>query len=794
MIHIRLLSLAKKKHYYYKLITYTLIVSLLPLFFISFLFYHNTEETMQREMQKANTNYLMQTVNAMEIVTNQINNSFRQLSLDKVIREFEIFPQGSYLEGLSGSLAEDDQPKIYHYLDTKQRLFAILSVLKQSNQFINSVYFYDDSKQLVITADGMQYQPEQFYDKGWDKFTETFTSFPVFMDLRSATQRDGTVKDVLPFVYMSPIQGNYLVVNMDADSLYTSFVSKLDNKLDSAFVVLSASGNMLLYDASNALNERIGMDPKMKEQLGKSGGPAFESEYDGRRMLVTSIRSDALGWTFVTATALDDLYRSISNIKGIVLLTSFLLVVATGLLALLTTRNIYRPILHLIQYIKNKDQNFHDPETKYRDYNELNMIRGSLEGAYEDRSSLQVRLKESVPANQEKFVRSLLRPHSYDKAAIAERLRYLGLSVELEGLMLMLLSLEESYGTADGVESEDINKLHIIDIAENEIPGERHRIVMELGEGKFIVLINCSPHDFHEYFGVAEQIIRCVRERLGLTCSIGIGTYCDDIGDLQRAYGEAEEALRYRSIAGPCKVMYIDDFRLEGTPLFVYPKEKETALVTYIVNGETEQARSVLAEMMKDFRDQQVKVHYRQMQHAFVRLLGGFVAAANDLRLDLDSVMQTKSNLYSVLLQKNDLNETAAWFDEMIVKLSSQIDHAFQEKNNRHIEQVMRILESDYGQNMSLTVAADRLGLNPSYLSRIFKGKNGESFSECLTRIRIEQSKRLLLETSLKIKDIGERIGYNKTTYYSKLFKEFTGITPGEYRKMHAGDGEGETF
>ncbi|MNI78493.1 HTH-type transcriptional regulator YesS [compost metagenome] len=95
------------------------------------------------------------------------------------------------------------------------------------------------------------------------------------------------------------------------------------------------------------------------------------------------------------------------------------------------------------------------------------------------------------------------------------------------------------------------------------------------------------------------------------------------------------------------------------------------------------------------------------------------------------------------------------------------------------------MIERDCGDSISLTLIAEKLGLNPSYLSRSFKEKTGQTFLVYLTAARIEKSKEMLIHSDLKVKDICERIGYVKVNYFIKLFKECTGTTPGEFRKMH---------
>ena len=72
--------------------------------------------------------------------------------------------------------------------------------------------------------------------------------------------------------------------------------------------------------------------------------------------------------------------------------------------------------------------------------------------------------------------------------------------------------------------------------------------------------------------------------------------------------------------------------------------------------------------------------------------------------------------------------------------------------------------------------------LNPSYFSTIFKQSCGSSFKEYLNYIRIEESKHLLTETNYSIIDIAVAVGFEDQSYFTKVFKKFTGLTPKRFR------------
>ncbi|HHW32148.1 MAG TPA: AraC family transcriptional regulator [Clostridiaceae bacterium] len=77
---------------------------------------------------------------------------------------------------------------------------------------------------------------------------------------------------------------------------------------------------------------------------------------------------------------------------------------------------------------------------------------------------------------------------------------------------------------------------------------------------------------------------------------------------------------------------------------------------------------------------------------------------------------------------------------------------------------------------------AEYLNLSARQTSRIIKSLYNASFNEKLTEIRIEVAKDMLLNTDLSIEQISEKSGYSSPTYFHKVFKEVTGMTPQNYR------------
>lgn len=103
------------------------------------------------------------------------------------------------------------------------------------------------------------------------------------------------------------------------------------------------------------------------------------------------------------------------------------------------------------------------------------------------------------------------------------------------------------------------------------------------------------------------------------------------------------------------------------------------------------------------------------------------------------------------------------------------------ETGHRVIDRLLQYIAKNYTNDLGLSELAEMVGLNPAYLSVLFKETVGESYIKYLTDLRIRKAKELLSGGG-KIADVSNRVGYSNTHYFTDIFKKHEGMTPGEYR------------
>lgn len=96
---------------------------------------------------------------------------------------------------------------------------------------------------------------------------------------------------------------------------------------------------------------------------------------------------------------------------------------------------------------------------------------------------------------------------------------------------------------------------------------------------------------------------------------------------------------------------------------------------------------------------------------------------------------------------------------------------------------VQDYLEENLSQPLTRESVAKRFHITPNYLSHIFQKSGSVGFNEYLTRVRLEQAKKLLRGYDLKVKEIAHNCGFVDSNYFCRVFKRYTERSPSEYRR-----------
>jgi len=144
-----------------------------------------------------------------------------------------------------------------------------------------------------------------------------------------------------------------------------------------------------------------------------------------------------------------------------------------------------------------------------------------------------------------------------------------------------------------------------------------------------------------------------------------------------------------------------------------------------------------------------------------------------------------KDKLFQVSYQEaeqwKDKEEAEEYMNRLFGQLAGTIQGERTGSAHRTVQHLLQYIEENYAENIGLNELADMVGLNPTYLSILFKEEVGVSFVKYMTELRVEKAKELL-DAGYRVGEVSDMVGYSNYRYFCDIFKKHEGKTPNEYR------------
>ena len=213
-----------------------------------------------------------------------------------------------------------------------------------------------------------------------------------------------------------------------------------------------------------------------------------------------------------------------------------------------------------------------------------------------------------------------------------------------------------------------------------------------------------------------------------------------------------------------------------------YPITLERELQQAIVQGDAVQSKELLNRLLGH-----IFFHsngdLEQIKSRVLELVVLLSRSAIEGGADADQIFALNSDYIKEVKGFDSLETLSLWLSEVINRF---VSYVFDFANIKHIDIIYKTIayiKENYMEKITLEDIAKNVYISKSYLSRLFKDEVHCSITSYIHKIRIDRSKALLEDDTLSLADVSILAGFEDQSYFTKIFKSITGVSPGKYRE-----------
>ncbi len=291
-----------------------------------------------------------------------------------------------------------------------------------------------------------------------------------------------------------------------------------------------------------------------------------------------------------------------------------------------------------------------------------------------------------------------------------------------------------------------------------------------------VLIIDTERHKLLDKL-FSTYILPALHEIGGCVCS-----YTTIIGliNLEKAVKELKELQSYRFVYGSEVLLnkpLVDKIKFCQ---ITYPFDLENRIKKELINGDYEKALKTSNKFKEliiesEGRPELIKEYTARFSSSIYSIVKEYNTTPEPLLIFhyfINNIIDSKT--------KKDLIQN---YEKIVHTILEGKDEEL-DIDNQIIMKVIQYIRINYYKNITLSDAADLVGLTPEYLSKLFYQKINVNFVVFLRNFRISVAKRMILSGKYRIQDVADQVGFKDPKYFNKVFKSVCGISPSEYKKV----------
>ncbi|MBR6473055.1 MAG: AraC family transcriptional regulator [Firmicutes bacterium] len=219
-----------------------------------------------------------------------------------------------------------------------------------------------------------------------------------------------------------------------------------------------------------------------------------------------------------------------------------------------------------------------------------------------------------------------------------------------------------------------------------------------------------------------------------------------------------------------------------------FPTELTEDLINAIISGKTVQADKISSQILERLYViclgdlEEIKTMLLWITATIIKNFSG------EERFNFGEFGEMDMDIINKINEAASTDELSETFRSLIKRISVDLVSSVYPGASPLVARSLRYIKSNYTHKIKLSDIASELHVNPSYFSALFSQEMGRSFTDYILELRVNKAKDLLKNTNMDIVNVAASSGFENQSYFTKIFRKNTGLTPRHYRQNYLSD------
>lgn len=276
----------------------------------------------------------------------------------------------------------------------------------------------------------------------------------------------------------------------------------------------------------------------------------------------------------------------------------------------------------------------------------------------------------------------------------------------------------------------------------------------------------------------AEALQESISNNVNSKCVVIVGKEVESISELMSSYISCREMKKYKYFYDKARVIHYDAVNKFEAKYYENQRLKIEELLASIEEGDHVKIFENITFIFENIRSSNIPPDI--VKAFFNMLMLKVIANISEKNGNVENFVEIFKELkYAEDISVEEIQDRLVKFSIASSKYIKSMNSGSQ---GSVIYEIAKYIDNNYNQDISLKKLAEIFYINPVYLGQLFKKSLGMYFNDYLHNKRIEEAKKLLRRSDLKLYEIATKVGYSDANYFISKFEKITHFTPTQYK------------